>query len=170
MIDASVLRILHCIVLRRKISECPASERIGRKAIIDEIIAPVSCESPFFQVPDGALFFFLQASVLEILTRKSGTLPIFPYMLILNFCAKSAERQSSSYLYAWYWCIASDAKKVTLAYFFYMVHLEAENGKEQIYFHRDNTLTECVICVKKCELEQMITNFLICINNCLATN
>ena len=43
-----------------------------------------------------------------------------------------------------------------------MVHLEAENGKEQIYFHRDNTLTECVICVKKCELEQMITNFLIC--------
>ena len=48
-----------------------------------------------------------------------------------------------------------------LAYFFYMMHLEAENGKEQIYFHRDNTLTECVICVKKCELEQMITNFLI---------
>ena len=43
-----------------------------------------------------------------------------------------------------------------------MVHLEAENGKEQSYFHRDNTLTECVICVKKCELEQMITNFLIC--------
>ena len=42
-----------------------------------------------------------------------------------------------------------------------MVHLEAENGKEQIYFHRDNTLIECVICVKKCELEQMITNFLI---------
>ena len=46
-----------------------------------------------------------------------------------------------------------------------MVHLEAENGKEQIYFHRDNTLTECVICVKKCELEQMITNFLICVQD-----
>ena len=92
MIDASVLRILHCTVLRRKISECPASERIGKKAILDEITAPIPCESPFFQVPDGALFFFLQASILEILTRKSGTLPIFPYMLVLNFCTKSAER------------------------------------------------------------------------------
>ena len=117
MIDASVLRILH---YEGRFPNVPASERIGRKAIIDEITAPVPCESPFFQVPDGALFFFLQASVLEILTRKSGTLPIFPYILIINFCAKSAEIQSSSYLYVWYWCIASDAKKVMLAYFFFI--------------------------------------------------
>ena len=67
MIDASVLRILH---YEGRFPNVPASERIGRKAIIDEITAPVPCESPFFQVPDGALFFFLQTSVLEILTRK----------------------------------------------------------------------------------------------------
>ena len=115
MIDASVLRILH---YEGRFPNVPGSERIGRKAIIDEITAPVPCESPFFQVPDGALFFFLASLCTRDINAEKRDTPDFPYMLILNFCAKSAERQSSSYLYAWYWCIASDAKKVMLAYFF----------------------------------------------------
>ena len=47
---------------------------------------------------------------------KGGLLAIFPYniMLMQNFCSKSAERQSSFYLYAWYWHVASDAEKVML--------------------------------------------------------
>ena len=54
----------------------------------------------------------------QILTQKGGTLLIFPYMLIQNPCAESAERQSSSYLHVQYWRVASDVKKVVLAYLF----------------------------------------------------
>ena len=65
-------------------------------------------------------------------------------MLIQNLCAKLAETRSSFHLHVRYWHVASDVKKVVLAYFFFnIVCLEADNYKKLI-FHRVNTQTKCV--------------------------
>ena len=48
--------------------------------------------------------------------------PVFPIYANTNFCAKSAERQSSSYLHVWYWyhSVAEGSDANFCCYFFYI--------------------------------------------------
>ena len=85
MIDASVLRSLH---YEGRFPNVPGSERIGRKAIIDEITAPVPCESPFFQVHDGALFFFLASRCTRDINAEKRDTPDFSIYANIKFLRK----------------------------------------------------------------------------------
>ena len=116
--DTFALGILYSVVLWAKTFKHTNSLQIGRKALGDEVTNSTLCVTSFFHLSGADLFFFVWASGPEIRTRKYGTLPFSPYMLIQNTFLKSAERRSSSHLHIRYCCIARDAKKVIPTYFF----------------------------------------------------